>query len=106
MIRRIWPTSPCSAAPWLVRARHIDSDADAGPLLDNPPPDADRRSSTTPPDVQAGGWVLVESAVADLPGDLRWLYESGAVTIEQLADLHRALGVTTARTWRGRFATS
>ena len=29
---------------------------------------------------EAGGWVLVESALADLPGDLRWLYESGAVT--------------------------
>ena len=65
-----------------------------GPLLDDPPPDAD-------PEVlkrlrqmyEAGGWVLVESALADLPGDLRWLFESGAVTIEQLAALHRALGV-------------
>src|SRR5437667_6852309 len=44
----------------------------------------------------AGAWVLVESAIADLPADLRWLFESGAVTIEQLATLHRALGVTTA----------
>ena len=42
----------------------------------------------------AGGWVLLESAVADLPADLRWLFESGAVTIEQLAHLHRVLGVT------------
>ena len=45
---------------------------------------------------EAGGWVLVESAIADLPADLRWLFESGAVTIEQLADIHRALGVTSA----------
>ena len=45
---------------------------------------------------EAGGWVLVESAIADLPADLRWLYESDAVTLEQLAELHRALGVTTA----------
>ena len=45
---------------------------------------------------EAGGWVLVESALADLPGDLRWLYESGAVTIEQLAAIHRALGSTSA----------
>jgi DNA polymerase (family 10) len=45
---------------------------------------------------EAGGWVLVESAVADLPVDLRWLYESDAVTLEQLAALHRALGVTSA----------
>jgi DNA polymerase (family 10) len=81
----------------LVRARRIDSDAEAGPLLDNPPPDAD-------PDVlkrlrqmyEAGGWVLVESALADLPSDLRWLYESGAVTIEQLAAIHRTLGSTSA----------
>jgi DNA polymerase (family 10) len=44
---------------------------------------------------EAGGWVLRESAIADLPADLRWLYESGAVTIEQLATLHTTLGVTT-----------
>ena len=44
----------------------------------------------------AGGWVLIESAIADLPADLRWLYESGAVTIEQLAIIHRALGATSS----------
>ena len=44
----------------------------------------------------AGGWVLLESAVADLPADLRWLFESGAVTIDQLARVHQALGVTSA----------
>ena len=44
----------------------------------------------------AGAWVLRESAIADLPMDLRWLFESGAVTIKQLAALHAALGVTTA----------
>lgn len=43
---------------------------------------------------EAGGWVLVESTLADLPADLRWLYESGAVTLDQLATMHRALGVT------------
>jgi DNA polymerase (family 10) len=85
-----------SRAVALVHARHIDSDADAGPLLDNPPPDADPEILKRLRQMyEAGGWVLVESAVADLPGDLRWLYESGAVTIEQLADLHRALDVTT-----------
>jgi DNA polymerase (family 10) len=81
----------------LVRAHNIESDADAGPLFDNPPADSD-------PDIlkrlrqmyEAGGWVLVESALADLPADLRWLYESGAVTIEQLATMHRELGVTSA----------
>jgi hypothetical protein len=24
---------------------------------------------------EAGGWVLVESTLADLPADLRWLYD-------------------------------
>jgi DNA polymerase (family 10) len=79
----------------LVRSRHIVSDADLGPLLDAPPPD-------TRPDIvtqlrhmfDAGAWVLLESALADLPADLRWLFESGAVTLEQLRALHVALGVT------------
>ena len=44
---------------------------------------------------EAGAWVLLESTLADLPADLRWLFESGAVTIEQLAALHSAFGVTT-----------
>jgi len=43
---------------------------------------------------EAGGWVLVESAVADLPADLRWLYESDAVTLPQLAAIHEATGAT------------
>jgi len=81
----------------LVRTQKIESDADAGPLFDNPPSDSD-------PEVlkrlrqmyEAGGWVLVESAIADLPADLRWLFESGAVTIEQLGAIHRALGVTSS----------
>jgi DNA polymerase (family X) len=38
---------------------------------------------------------MLESAIADLPIDLRWLFESGAVTIDQLAALHQALGATT-----------
>jgi DNA polymerase (family X) len=43
---------------------------------------------------EAGAWVLFESAIADLPADLRWLFESGAVSLEQLALLHEQLGVT------------
>ena len=79
----------------LVRAHQIESDADTGPLFASPPANVD-------PEVikrlrqmyEAGGWVLVESAIADLPADLRWLFESGAVTIEQLAVIQRVLGVT------------
>jgi DNA polymerase (family 10) len=44
----------------------------------------------------AGAWVLLESAIADLPVDLRWLFESGAITLEQVGAIHRALHVTTA----------
>ena len=79
----------------LVQAHQIASDADLGPLLQSPPPGSD-------PEIlkhlrymfDAGAWVLVESALADLPADLRWLFESGAVTIAQLASLHSALDVT------------
>ena len=80
-----------------VRAHGITSESELGPLFESPPPTID-------PDVlrrlrqiyEAGGWVLVESAIADLPADLRWLFESGAVTVEQLARVHSALGATSA----------
>lgn len=84
------------SAAALIQAQQVLSDADLGPLLDTPPPGVD-------PDVllrlrhmyDAGGWVLMESAIADLPADLRWLYESGAVTIGQLATMHEELGAAT-----------
>jgi len=82
----------------LVRARAIESDADLGPILESTDwsdGDAEIRMRLQHM-YAAGAWVWVESAIADLPADLRWLFESGAVTIEQLATLHRALGVTTA----------
>jgi DNA polymerase (family 10) len=44
---------------------------------------------------EAGGWVLLESAIADLPSDLRWLFESEAVTIPQLATLYDTLDTVT-----------
>ena len=43
---------------------------------------------------EAGAWVLVESAIADLPADLRWLYEAGALTLEELGVLHERIGAT------------
>jgi DNA polymerase (family 10) len=80
-----------------VRTLHIESDVDAGPLFDAPPPGIDPEVLKRLRQIyEAGGWVLVESALADLPFDLRWLYESGAVTIEQLATIHHALGSTSA----------
>jgi DNA polymerase (family 10) len=52
----------------------------------------------------AGARVLLKSAIADLPADLRGLYESGAVTIAQLAALHRAAGVLSAADLRAELA--
>lgn len=42
----------------------------------------------------AGGWVLLESVIADLPADLRWLFEAEAVTLDQLATIHSVTGAT------------
>jgi DNA polymerase (family 10) len=81
----------------LVRAQHIDADTDAGPLIQDPPAGLDPEILKRLRQMyEAGGWVLVESALADVPSDLRWLYESGAVTIDQLAAIYRALGATSA----------
>jgi DNA polymerase (family X) len=84
----------------LVDERSIATDADLGPFLESAP----QPSSDFERDVlrrlqnmfDAGAWVLRESAIADLPADLRWLFESGAVTLDQLASLHEELGVTSA----------
>src|SRR5436305_203290 len=82
----------------LVRERGIQSDLDLGPLVDpaapfNVDPVLHQRLQHM---FDAGAWVLMESALADLPGDLRWLFESGAVTLPQLAALYRATGATSA----------
>src|SRR5579864_928972 len=81
----------------LVRAHNIESEDDAGPLFEHPPEDADTEVRRRLRQMyEAGGWVLVESAIADIPSDLRWLFESGAVTLDQLALLNQSLGVATA----------
>jgi len=78
-----------------IRSLRIESDADLEPLFDKPPAGSDpavlRRLRQM---FEAGGWVLLESTLADIPSDLRWLIESGAITIEQMAAVHRALDVT------------
>jgi DNA polymerase (family 10) len=87
----------------LARARAIardagfETDADLDRLAESPPESVDPAALKRLRQIsEAGGWVLVESALADLPADLRWLYESGAVTLEQLAAAHAALNVTSA----------
>ena len=86
-----------SRAAALIQSANIESDNERGPFLEAPPPEADAAMLTQLRYMyEAGAWVLFESAVADLPADLRWLFESDAVTIEQLAALHAALGAATA----------
>ena len=86
-----------AAAADVVRAHAIASESELGPLFDSPPPSADAEVLKRLRQMyEAGGWVLVESAIADMPADLRWLFESGAVTLQQLATVHRALGATSA----------
>src|SRR5437763_4597920 len=82
----------------LVRERGIESDLDLGPLVDPAVSfDGDPRLHQRLQHMyDAGAWVLMESALADLPADLRWLFESGAVTLPQLAAIHRATGATSA----------
>ena len=72
----------------------LASDADLDRLVEAPPADADPAALKRLRQIaEAGGWVLVESGLADLPADLRWLYESGAVTLEQLAAAHAIAGI-------------
>ena len=79
----------------LASLRHLESDAELGSLFETPPPDIDPEILKRLRQMyETGGWVLVESTIADLPADLRWLFESGAVTLEQLASIHKALGIT------------
>jgi len=81
----------------LVQERGIAAEADLGTLLQTPPPEVDVEVFRQLRFMhEAGGWVLLESALADLPADLRWLFESGAVTLGQLVQLHRTLGITSA----------
>jgi len=80
-----------------ARTRHVRTEGDLEPLFSHPSNDDDRAVLTRLRQIyEAGGWVLVESAVADLPADLRWLYESDAVTLPQLAAIHEATGATSA----------
>ena len=67
----------------ILRARGITSDVDLGPLIDPSTPfDGDPQLYQRFQHMyEAGAWVLLESAIADLPADLRWLFESGAVTL-------------------------
>jgi len=94
-----------AAAAALVRGRGIASESELEPLVAHPRADLDADTLKRLRQIyEAGGWVLVESSVADLPADLRWLYESGAVTLEELARLHENLGITSSADLAARLA--
>lgn len=82
----------------LLRQRGIVSDLELGPILDpeTPFPGDPLLRQRLQHMYDAGAWVLMESSLADLPADLRWLFESGAVTLPELAAIHRATGATSA----------
>jgi DNA polymerase (family 10) len=82
----------------LLRQRGIASDLDLGPLLDpeTPFPGDPLLRQLLQHMYDAGAWVLMESSLADLPADLRWLFESGAVALPELAAIHGATGATSA----------
>jgi DNA polymerase (family 10) len=81
-------------ATTLVERHGIATDADLGALVESGPPADEALLTRLRHMYEAGGWVILESAIADLPTDLRWLFESGVITIAQLAALHEATGAT------------
>jgi DNA polymerase (family X) len=83
----------------VVGARGITSDADLGPLVDGTSDVADVDKAVVSRlrhMYDAGAWVILESSIVDVPADLRWLFESGAVSLTQLAELNAVTGATTA----------
>lgn len=83
-----------SRATSLVETHAIATDADLGPLVESAAEGQDPALTRLRHMYEAGGWVILESAIADLPTDLRWLFESGVVTLPQLATLHHATAAT------------
>lgn len=77
----------------LARQWGLTQDADISRLLASEP-DLDPALRALFESLAASqGWVLVESAVAELPTDLRWLLDSGAVTLKEIGALASRLDV-------------
>jgi DNA polymerase (family 10) len=84
-------------ASTLVANLSIASEQDLGPLLAR-----EHHGIAADAAVEArlrqmhteGSWVVLEWAIADLPADLRWLFETKAISLHQLADLHVWSGAT------------
>lgn len=86
-----------SKAAALADHHKVRTDKELGPLVERTAPDGsteDEGLTRLRHLFDAGGWVLLESVIADLPADLRWLFEAEAVTLDQLATLHALTGAT------------
>jgi DNA polymerase (family 10) len=78
----------------LLRSRGIETGTQLGKFLERLPPEIEPGVAGRLRYVhESAAWVTLESALADLPSDLRWLFESGAVTLDQLALLQQQLDV-------------
>lgn len=78
---------------WLAARTHLAESASSsheptGPALSD---DITRAVSS----LKTSGWVLREQAIAELPFDLRWLFEAGALTAAQLEVVVTRLGALT-----------
>lgn len=82
-----------SRAAELAHDHQVRTDKDLGPLVEASGSN-DEVCTRLRHLFDAGGWVILESAIADLPADLRWLFEADAVTLDQLAELHASTGAT------------
>jgi hypothetical protein len=85
---------PCSSRAWRRQRTGISSDLDLGPLVDPTVPFDGNPVFLQRLTHMRRGEGLAES-LADLPADLR-CFESGAVTLPQLAAIYHATGATAA----------
>ena len=96
----------------LTSAHGIASDADLGPLFET----AGGGAEADDPALvrlrqmyETGGWILLESAIADIPTDLRWLFSSFVADVLLRMRRHpeidpTAIVRTCLQAWRALFA--
>jgi DNA polymerase (family 10) len=84
-----------SRAAELTSARRIATESDLAGLIASLSED-DRLQPRLRRICEDGVSTLLDSGLADLPPDLRRLYESGAVTLEELASIHARLQLSSS----------
>jgi DNA polymerase (family 10) len=84
-----------SRAAEVMSARRIATERDLARFITSLSTD-DRLQERLRQILEAGVSTLLESRLADLPADLRWLYESGAVSLKELGTIHARLRLSSA----------